>query len=66
MPLRFERRERNVVITSLTIIFIVVMMMLIGNGGQCERYERKMLRKQLMREQIDSLRREEQLKKLNR
>ena len=63
--MRFERRERNVVITSLTIIFIVVVMMLIANGGQCERYERKMLRQQLMREQIDSIRREEQLKKLS-
>lgn len=38
-------------------VFIVVFYVLIFQGGFCERYERKMLRRELMQKQLDEMRR---------
>ena len=38
-------------------VFIVVFYVLIFQGGFCERYERKMLRRELMQQQLDEMRR---------
>jgi hypothetical protein len=44
----------------------LVLVLLIMQGGQCARYEKKMERTKAMRDYIDSQRRQEQLKKLDR
>jgi hypothetical protein len=59
-----SRRQR--MIFTLAAIFAAIFFSLIFNGGQCERYEKKMERQRLMRDYLDSQRREEQLKKLDR
>ncbi len=61
-----SRTDKRSAIPLLVAMFSVVLVLLILNGGMCERYERKMERQRLMREYIDSQRSEEQLKKLHR
>ena len=58
------KRRRDRVVFTLAAVFAVIFTLLVMNSGQCERYERKMERQQLMRKYIDSVRHEEQLKKL--
>ncbi len=40
----------------LGIVFGAVLLVLVLNGGMCERYERKMQRQRMMRDQLDSMR----------
>jgi hypothetical protein len=56
--------RRKWVIPTLTVVFLAVFYLLVFNGGQCERYDRKMNRMQRMRHYYDSIRREEQLRKI--
>jgi hypothetical protein len=41
----------------LGFVFGAVLILLVLNGGMCERYERKMERQRMMREHMDSMRR---------
>jgi len=59
-----ERPQNRFVIPVLTAVFLVVVMILIMNGGMCERYERRMQRQEMMRHYYDSVRRESQLERL--
>lgn len=56
-------RRIKPLVTALTVLFCAAMFIAIMRGGMCERYERKMLRQDLMRHYIDSVRSEEQLRK---
>ena len=51
-------------IIGATVVFASIFFLLLINGGQCERYERKMERQRMMREYLDSQRRLEQLEKI--
>lgn len=53
-----QRSSSTVMIASL--LFGIVLIALVVNGGMCQRYERKMQRQQLMRQYLDSQRAEEQ------
>lgn len=50
-------KRRNYVPGILAAVFIVVFYVLIFQGGFCERYERKMLRRELMQQQLQDMRR---------
>ncbi len=41
----------------LGFVFGAVLILLVLNGGMCDRYERKMERQRMMREYMDSMRR---------
>lgn len=58
------RRKHRPLLTALTILFCAAFFFAILRGGMCERYERKMERMNSMRQYIDSMRTDEQLKKL--
>jgi len=60
------KRRRDRAVFTLAAVFAVIFTLLLLNSGQCERYEKKMQRQQLMKNYIDSVRHEEQLKKLER
>jgi len=57
-----SRTDKRSAIPLLVAMFSVVLVLLILNGGMCDRYERKMERQRLMREYIDSQRSLEQRK----
>lgn len=59
-------RKRQVIPVVLGLVFGVVLLILVINGGMCERYERKMQRQQMMRHYIDSVRSAEQREKLEK
>lgn len=48
------------VLTMATLLFIATFFVLVLRGGQCERYERRMARRDAMRSLIDSARRQSQ------
>lgn len=58
--------KRNIrpIVTTLTVLFCAAVFLSMMRGGMCERYERKMNRMDNMRHYIDSMRTEEQLKKI--
>ncbi len=58
------KRNHRPLLTLLTILFCAAFFIAIMRGGMCERYERKMDRMNSMRHYIDSMRTDEQLKKL--
>ena len=53
-------KRSNNWIYGAAVVFGVVLVALVVNGGMCERYNRKMQRQQLMRQYLDSIRAEEQ------
>lgn len=53
-----NRTNRLSVIAA--VLFGIVLLALVINGGMCERYERKMQRQKLMRQYLDSQRAEGQ------
>ena len=53
-------KRSNSLIYAAAALFGVVLLLLVVNGGMCERYNRKMQRQQLMRQYLDSIRAEEQ------
>ncbi len=59
-------RRRQVMPILLGFGFGIILIILVLNGGMCERYQRKMERQEMMRHYIDSVRSEEQRQKLNR
>lgn len=59
-----QRRTSNAVFVAAA-IFGIILLVLVINGGMCERYNRKMQRQQLMRQYLDSIRAEEQKRFLN-
>jgi|GEM_PF-486317 len=58
------KKSQRPILTVLTILFCAAFFIAIMRGGMCERYERKMDRMNLMRQYIDSMRTDEQLKKI--
>jgi hypothetical protein len=52
-----SKRATNVVPAILAGVFIVVFYVLIFQGGFCERYERKMQRREMLRQQLQEQRR---------
>jgi len=58
-----DKRNKRIVITTMTIAFAVTFFFLVGRGSTCERYERKMEGQTLMRNYIDSMRMESDKKK---
>lgn len=57
-------RRRQVIPIALGLGFGIVLIILVLNGGMCERYQRKMERQEMLRHYIDSVRSEEQRQKL--
>ena len=49
--------RRTWVPIALGFVFGAVLILLVLNGGMCERYERKMERQRMQREYLDSMRR---------
>lgn len=52
------------IIPLMVALFAVILLLLVVNGGMCERYSAKMHRRDLQKHYIDSMRTEEQRKKL--
>lgn len=50
------RKQRPWISVVLGLLFGASLIIAVLNGGQCERYERKMQRQQMMREYLDSMR----------
>jgi hypothetical protein len=42
----------------LGVVFGAALILVVLNGGQCERYERKMERQKMMRDYLDSMRKQ--------
>jgi hypothetical protein len=51
------RKKTPMIPIVMGVVFGVVLMMLVLNGGMCERYNRKMQRQHQMREYFESQRR---------
>ncbi|CAN5452075.1 hypothetical protein BH10BAC6_BH10BAC6_16200 [soil metagenome] len=64
MSVSAPKKSHRPILTALTILFCAAFFIAIMRGGMCERYERKMDRMNSMRQYIDSMRTDEQLKKI--
>lgn len=53
-----RKRQRPWISVLLGLLFGAGLLIAVLNGGQCERYERKMERQKMMREYLDSMRRQ--------
>jgi cytochrome oxidase assembly protein ShyY1 len=51
-----SRKQRPWISVVLGLLFGASLIILVLNGGQCERYERKMERQRMMREHLESMR----------
>ena len=51
-----RKPQRTWISVLLGLLFGAALIIAVLNGGQCERYERKMERQKLMREYLDSMR----------
>lgn len=59
-----SKSSQRRLLTLMTVLFCAAFFIAIMRGGMCERYERKMERMNSMRHYIDSMRTDEQLKKI--
>jgi len=50
------KKQRPWISVVLGLVFGTALIIAVLNGGQCERYERKMERQKMMREYLDSMR----------
>ncbi len=50
------KKQRPWISVVLGLVFGAALIIAVLNGGQCERYERKMERQKMMREYLDSMR----------
>jgi hypothetical protein len=53
-----RKPQRPWISVLLGLLFGAVLIITVLNGGQCERYERKMERQKMMREYLDSMRKQ--------
>lgn len=51
-----RKPQRTWISVLLGLLFGASLLIAVLNGGQCERYERKMERQKMMREYLDSMR----------
>lgn len=51
-----QKKQRPWISVVLGLVFGAALIIAVLNGGQCERYERKMERQKMMREYLDSMR----------
>ncbi len=54
--MKVPTRQRPWISIVLGLLFGAALVIAVLNGGQCERYERKMERQRMMREYLDSMR----------
>jgi hypothetical protein len=53
-----RKPQRVWISVLLGVVFGAALILVVLNGGQCERYERKMARQKMMRDYLDSMRKQ--------